>query len=103
MKNAHEFSSVSEQLKCTSERIGSLSWAIEGMEGREGDLAEVYMDLMVGQIEHAQILVLELTKLLDDTDELNADGGESVFAAGDLTNKKGEEPDGVGPANGTGA
>ena len=59
------------------------------------DLTDVYQGLLLDEIEHVQILTLELTKaVVAAAEETNADEGGSVFAAGDLTAEKAGDGDG---------
>ena len=95
MKNAFAMMSVSRQLGKVCEQIESLASAIQEAEQGETSVAEVYEGLLLDEMEHAQVLTLELTRLLSVGDEeTNTDGEGSVFAAGDLTDEKAGEPAG---------
>ena len=85
---------ICRQLIHTCEQIGSLSNGIENTPDPE--LAGVYHDMRMDELEHAQVLILKITELVT-TDapafsrEDEEEGGGSVFAAGDLNVVKGAE------------
>ena len=85
MKNACAISSLARQLGKVSEKLDSLAMGVQDVEQNAPDLTDVYQGLLLDEIEHVQILTLELT---------NADEGGSVFAAGDLTAEKAGDGDG---------
>ncbi len=92
MKNAYAISSLAQQLGKVAEKVDSLAMGAQGTEQNAPDVSEVYQGLLLDEIEHVQILTLELTKLvaMPTDDEANADeGGGSAFAAGELTAEKG--------------
>lgn len=93
MKNAYAISSLARQLGKASEKLDSLAMGVQDTEQNAPGVSEVYQGLLLDEIEHVQILTLELTKLVTaSTDEANADeDGGSAFAAGDLTAEKGGE------------
>lgn len=96
MKNAYAISSLARQLGKLSEKMDSLTMGVQDTEQNAPDVSEVYKGLLMDEVEHLQILTLELTKLVFES-SVNADeGGDgSVFAAGDLTSEKaGENGDG---------
>jgi hypothetical protein len=90
VKNAYAIISISRQLTKASESIGSLAMGIQDVEQGIADISGVYEDLLLSEVEHAQILTLELTKLLTSDDGApNTDEGDgSVFSQGDLTHTK---------------
>ena len=93
MKNACAISSLARQLGKVSEKLDSL--AMQDVEQNAPDLTDVYQGLLLDEIEHVQILTLELTKaVVAAAEETNADEGGSVFAAGDLTAEKAGDGDG---------
>lgn len=99
MKNAYAISSLARQLGKVSDKMDSLAMGVQDTEQNAPDVSEVYQGLLMDEIEHLQILTLELTKLVTEStgDTANADEGEggSAFAAGDLTDEKaGENGDG---------
>lgn len=68
---------------------------VQNVEQNAPDLTDVYQGLLLDEIEHVQILTLELTKaVVAAAEETNADEGGSVFAAGDLTAEKAGDGDG---------
>ena len=89
MKNACAISSLARQLGKVSEKLDSLAMGVQDVEQNAPDLTDVYQGLLLDEIEHVQILTLELTKaVVAAAEETNADEGGSVFAAGDLTAEK---------------
>lgn len=84
MKNATEIVSVSRQLGKVSDAVCSLVVDIKTAD--DSELSSMFKSLLFDEVEHAQVLTLELTKLLaiGDEEETHADEG-SVFAAGELT------------------
>ena len=90
MKNACAISSLARQLGKVSEKLDSLAMGVQDVEQNAPDLADVYQGLLLDEIEHVQILTLELTKAVVAA----ADEGGSVFAAGDLTAEKAGDGDG---------
>ena len=95
MKNACAISSLARQLGKVSEKLDSLAMGVQDVEQNAPDLTDVYQGLLLDEIEHVQILTLELTKaVVAEAEETNADEGGSVFAAGDLTAEKAGDGDG---------
>lgn len=92
MKNAYDVSSLARQLKAVSEKLESLAMGVQDVEQNSPDLTGVYQNLLLDEVEHVQILTLEITKAVAEAteqSESNADEGEgSVFAPGDLTDDK---------------
>lgn len=94
MKNVHTICCMSRQLAKICEQIEELTRAVEESEQMGTDVIGVYEGLLMDEIEHVQVLTLEMTKmLLIGDEETNADGDGSVFAAGDLTDEKAVEAD----------
>lgn len=99
MKNACAISSLARQFSRVSEKIDSLAMGIQDTEQNAPDVSVVYQGLLMDEIEHLQILTLEITKLVTESTDnaANTDEGDggSAFAAGDLTiEKAGENGDG---------
>lgn len=92
MKNAYAISSLARQLCKVGEKMDSLAMGVQDTEQNAPDVSEVYQGLLMDEVEHVQILTLELTKLVTEStgDSANVDEGDggSVFAAGDLTDEK---------------
>ena len=63
MKNAYTISSIARQFCKVAEKIDSLAMGVQDTEQSASDLSEVYQGLLLDEIEHAQILTLELTRL----------------------------------------
>lgn len=95
MKNSYAIMCMSHQLGKVCEQIEELACSIDESDRNGADVTAVYEGLLMDEVEHAQVLTLELTKLLVIGDEeTNADGDGSVFAAGELTDEKTVETDG---------
>lgn len=96
MKNAYGISSLARQLKLVAEKLDSLAMGVQDVEQATPDLAGVYQNLLLDEVEHVQILTLEITKAVAEAtepSETNADEGDgSVFAPGDLTDNKPKKP-----------
>ena len=88
MKNGMVISAICRQLKLVCDRIDNMSMDIEQFEQNNSDMVEVYASLRLDELEHAQMLTLNLTKLMTQADSeepnVNTDEGGSVFAAGEL-------------------
>jgi len=99
VKNANAISAVSRQMTKIFSRIDTITMDIESLEQTNPGLAETYEELRFGELEQAQVLILELTKLVTEasgsSESTHGDDGGSVFAAGDLTAVKVGEVDGV--------
>ena len=98
MKNTFAICSVSRQIESTSKRIDVLSMDIEQAENSNyGDLAEMYKELLLEELEQLQRLTLSITSLIAGMDESEAssdhtdEGEASVFVEGELTNTKDTE------------
>ncbi len=92
MKNAWAIMTASRQLSKVCEQIESLTSAIQEAEQSDNDIAEVYEGLLLDEMEHAQVLTLELTRLLSvDNGDTNTDGEGSVFSGGELNDEKSNE------------
>lgn len=97
MKNAYEIGNLSRQLKAVSEKIESLAEGIAANANLSPSLVELYRGLLLDEIEHTQILTLELTRRMAEAESsedgtMNADEGDgSAFGPGDLTDTLGEK------------
>lgn len=98
MKNALAISSLSRRMSKVCEQIEELAMDVQENEQGIGELAEMYKDMLMDELEHVQMLTLKLTDMISlATVEgaANTDEGEgSVFASGDL--KDGKAGDGGG-------
>lgn len=96
MKNAYAISSMSRQMCKVCGQIDALAMGIQDTEQGIGDIADVYQELLLDELEHIQMLTLKLTELITvDPSEAHTDDGEgSAFAAGDLTDVKTGDEDG---------
>ena len=94
MKNAYGISSLARQLKAVAEKLDSLAMGVQDVEQSAPDLTGVYQNLLLDEVEHVQILTLEITKAVveaSEQSEEHADDG-SVFGPGELTDDKSKEP-----------
>lgn len=90
MKNAYTISSLAAQLGKVADQIQSLAMCAQEAENNDGSIAGVYEDMLLDEVEHVQVIALELTRLIAPENE-NADEGDAgVFAEGELQSKKGE-------------
>ena len=76
MINVKMIVSAGNQLSKTLETISAAACAIDN-----GCTSEVYETILLDCITHAQMLTLEMTKLISDGAEMN---GDSVFGPGEL-------------------
>ena len=83
MINVKMIVSAGNQLSKTLETISAAACAIDN-----GCTSEVYETILLDCITHAQMLTLEMTKLISDESEMN---GDSVFGPGELDSKLEEE------------
>jgi len=89
VKNSFAIMGMSRQLGKVCEQIESLVLSIQEAEQSDTGIASVYEGLLLDEMEHAQVLTLQLTKLLSFGEEVtNTDGEGSVFAEGDLNHAK---------------
>lgn len=95
MKNAYAISSLARQLGKVCEKADSLAMGVQDTEQNSPEVSEVYQGLLMDEVEHLQILTLEITRLVTESagGAANADEGDggSAFAAGDLTDEKAGE------------
>ena len=81
MINAKMIISAGNELSKTLETISAAACAIDS-----GCTSDVYETILLDCITHAQMLTLEMTKLISDGSEMN---GDSVFGPGELEAKIG--------------
>ena len=93
MKNAYAISSLATQLGKTAEQIQSLSVCAQDADNNAGTIGGVFEEMLLDEIEHAQIVVLELTKLIAPEEENTDEGDAGAFSEGELQDKKGEVKD----------
>jgi hypothetical protein len=87
MKNMNVIMDIGQQVLKTAEKVQTLASGIQSIKELD-DFEETYEAILYDEVEHLQILTLELTKALTDADQLNADdGGGSAFFAGELTSE----------------
>ena len=72
MKNAYGISSLARQLKAVAEKLDSLAMGVQDVEQNAPDLTGVYQNLLLDEVEHVQILTLEIS-MKEMLCELNPD------------------------------
>ena len=98
MKNAQSIRILTRQIGKTCERIESLTDGICEANLSGSSSAGVYKDIMLNELENAQMLTLKLTEMVSEVAseaQNNADGDSgSAFFSGDLNHKSGDKEDG---------
>lgn len=90
MKEVLTIGTISVQLSKVCAQIDSLTAGILETEKQDEGLASVYESLLLDEIKHAQILTLEMTRIVTKEEERTDEG---VFAEGELTSNLGEKED----------
>lgn len=95
MKNGMAIGSLARQLKYSAERISDLTMDIEQFEQGNDGMVQTCQELLLDELEHAQMLVLKLTEFItqvvaDNATPVNTDEGGSAFGPGELTDDVGE-------------
>lgn len=89
MENMIEILSAARQLKAIGEHIESL---VHSAHDATHDISNVvpaiYENMLIDEIEHAQIITLELTRLLSLGDENNDVSGDNVIATEDKADSR---------------
>lgn len=91
MNNSNSICEVTRQLKLVCARLETLTFGIEQFEENNADMVDIYQNLRLDELEHAQVLVLKLTELITATEgegKTNTDDSGSVFAPGELNYTK---------------
>ena len=98
MKNAQSIRILTRQIGKTCERIESLTDGICEADLSGSGSAGVYKDIMLNELENAQMLTLKLTEMVSEVAseaQNNADGDSgSAFFSGDLNHESGDKEDG---------
>lgn len=93
--NESVIATISQQLKEVSTRIESIALTQEALRANKSSFDENLEDFLYDEVRHAQVLILELTRIIIPPEEANGDG--SVFNEGELTEeikeKEQEPPD----------
>lgn len=94
MKNANAISSIARQLKVVADKLDSLAMGVQDVEQNASDLTCVYQSLLLDEVEHVQILTLEMTKAVVEATYESSENSDdsSVFGPGELTDDKSKEP-----------
>ena len=82
MDNKNAIVNVCRQLCMISERICNLADSIEEMQTTNAELADTYENFLIDEVTHAQVAILELTRLVGGSGTANGD--DSAFAEGEL-------------------
>lgn len=86
-KNTDVFG-LCEQLKRACECIQSVNGTMTDNQFNEDDLKEIYLEMMVDELKHVQLLALKLTEMITEQKEAHAD---EMFTAGELNSVIGME------------
>ncbi len=97
MKNGIAVTTLSVQLSEVAKRMESISIMTDQIEASNASVSGLAEELLLDELNHAQVIVLTLTSLISGNDEntagVNTDeaGDGGVFAEGELEHVKGEE------------
>lgn len=93
MKNITAINSICTQLIKSCEKIQAVTNGMSVFDQSSQELVETYGNIQFDELEHTQVLVLMLTKLISepDGDALNTDDDGSAFGPGELTAVQGEK------------
>lgn len=92
MSNDAAISNICAQIIKSCEKIQTVTNGMAVFDQSNSELVESYGNIQCDELEHTQVLVLMLTKLISESnqDSLNTDDG-SAFGPGELTTVKSEE------------
>lgn len=88
MTNENTIINLSGQLKAVAERVCNVVSGYEFVKDSDPEIAEVYERFVLDEVSHAQIIVLELTRLLTEGGEEKED---EAFGPGELEENIGEK------------
>lgn len=92
MKNSFVIASLAKTLIKTAESIDMMVCNTNEADQQTPALSEVYESMILDELAHAQVIVLNLTKMLTEADEASADGKRtdegSVFGPKELDDSK---------------
>lgn len=91
MQNSAAVGNICSQIIKSCEKIQTVTNGMSVFDQANKDLVETYGNIQFDELEHTQVLVLMLTKLISEPDGnvLNTDDGGSAFGPGELTSVKG--------------
>lgn len=91
MQNYASVGNICSQIIKSCEKIQTITNGMSVFDQANKDLVETYGNIQFDELEHTQVLVLMLTKLISEPDGnvLNTDDGGSAFGPGELTSVKG--------------
>ena len=93
MSNEAAIGNICAQIIKSCEKIQTVTNGMSVFDQSSQELVETYGNIQFDELEHTQVLVLMLTKLISepDGDALNTDDDGSAFGPGELTATKGEK------------
>ena len=93
MSNEAEIGNICSQIIKSCEKIQTVTNGMSVFDQSNPELVESYGNIQFDELEHTQVLVLMLTKLISepDGDALNNDDDGSAFGPGELTAVQGEK------------
>mgnify|MGYP004511103339 CR=1 FL=1 len=93
MSNDSAICNICAQIIKSCEKIQTVTNGMTVFDQSNSELVESYGNIQCDELEHTQVLVLMLTKLISepDGDALNTDDDGSAFGPGELTAPKGEK------------
>lgn len=91
MQNYAAVGNICSQIIKSCEKIQTITNGMSVFDQANKDLVETYGNIQFDELEHTQVLVLMLTKLISEPDgnALNTDDDGSAFGPGELTSVKG--------------
>lgn len=93
MSNEAEIGNICSQIIKSCEKIQTVTNGMSVFDQSNPELVESYGNIQFDELEHTQVLVLMLTKLISepDADAMNTDDDGSAFGPGELTAIQGEK------------
>lgn len=92
MQNSYVIASLANVLTKTCESIEMMVCNTNEADQQSPELSEVYESMILDELAHAQMIVLNLTRMLTGGDERSVDFNRtdegSVFGPGELDDKK---------------
>lgn len=93
MGNSTVICAITRQIAKCCERAGDLLTAKGTARYGSETLGEVFESMILEEVEHIQILTLELTKEITGQDERHDDDGGTAFGPGELRSTLGPKDD----------
>ena len=92
MEDSSAICDVTGQAIKTLERVCALTQGMNAVGADKTEVIDLYKDMRLDELEHAQLLVLQLTQLVSGELIMDGEGG-SAFGPGELNYNKGETED----------